>query len=204
MRLILGNIEISIPVEVGETEGDSVTHVLYLFIIMSFAEKLEKEWMRNGLKMIILKQHRNSPQSSGKITSHPAKTFSHKTLFEKYVCSLLMMENVTSRQEKTWNLYPILCSNTSTILGCKCNLAPSKNPPRQNEFFPVLGYFKLHTPPSTELPTDSSYYIPIIPKQKKENGETRQKNKRSNVRQRKRNKTNPHCWLRNDNIHKTL
>ena len=54
-------------------------------------------------------------------------------------------------------------------------MAPSKNPPRQNEFFPVLGYFKLHTPPSTELPTDSSYYIPIIPKQKKENGETRQK-----------------------------
>ena len=31
------------------------------------------------------------------------------------------------------------------------------------------------TPTSTALPIDSSYSLPVIPKQKKENGETRQK-----------------------------
>ena len=42
-------------------------------------------------------------------------------------------------------------------------------------FFPAPGHFKLMTLPSTAIPTDSSSYLPEIPKQKKENKETRQK-----------------------------
>ena len=42
-------------------------------------------------------------------------------------------------------------------------------------FFSDPGHFKLLTPPSTELPTDSSSSLPVIPKQKKRNVETRQK-----------------------------
>ena len=81
MRIITGKIYLSIPFEVLVKQGDSVAPVLFLFIMMAFAETIEKEWVRNDLKMIKFKRHSNSPQSSGRITSHPAKTFSHGTLF---------------------------------------------------------------------------------------------------------------------------
>ena len=42
-------------------------------------------------------------------------------------------------------------------------------------FFSALGHFKLPTPTSTAIPTDSSSYLPVTLKQKKENGGTRQK-----------------------------
>ena len=85
VKLILGNIDISIPFEVGVKQWDIVAPVLFLFIIMEFAETIEKEQVRNDLKMIKFKQHSNSPQSSGRITSHPAKTFSHVTLFKFFI-----------------------------------------------------------------------------------------------------------------------
>ena len=78
---IIGKIDISIPFEVGLKQGDRVAPVLFLFIMVAFAETIEKEWVRNGFKMIKFKQHSNSPQSSGRITSHPAKTFSNGTLY---------------------------------------------------------------------------------------------------------------------------
>ena len=43
VRLILGNIDISIPFKVEVKQGDSVTPVLFLFTMMAFAETLEKE-----------------------------------------------------------------------------------------------------------------------------------------------------------------
>ena len=43
LRLILGNIDISIPFEVGVKQRYIVAPVLFLFIMMAFAETLEKE-----------------------------------------------------------------------------------------------------------------------------------------------------------------
>ena len=71
VRLILGNIDISIPFKVEVEQGYSVTPVLFLFIIMAFAETLEKEWVRNGLQIIKFKRQSNSPLYSGIINSHP-------------------------------------------------------------------------------------------------------------------------------------
>ena len=97
MRLILGKIDISIPFEVGLKQGDSVAPVLFLFIMIEFSETIEKEWVRNELKMIKFKRHSNSPQSSGRITSHPEKTFSHGTLFE--IFCMIYVDNVASAFE---------------------------------------------------------------------------------------------------------
>ena len=79
VRLILVKIDTSIPFEFGVKKGDSVAPVLFLFIMMAFEETIEKECVRNELKMIKFKRFRNSPQSSRRINSHP-KTFSHRTL----------------------------------------------------------------------------------------------------------------------------
>ena len=48
----------------------------------------------------------------------------------------------------------------------------SKSKPSKTEyvFFSATGHFKLPTPPSTALPTDSSSSLPVIPKQKNRNG----------------------------------
>ena len=66
----------------GVKQGDSVAPVLFLFIMMSISETLEEEWAKKNLQMIKFRQKINSPQSSGRITRHPAKKFSLGNLFE--------------------------------------------------------------------------------------------------------------------------
>ena len=81
MRLIIGQIDTSIPFEVGVKQGYSVAPVLFLFLMMAFAEVIEQEWDKHGIKKIEFKRHSNSPHSAGRITSQPAKKFSQGTLF---------------------------------------------------------------------------------------------------------------------------
>ena len=87
VRLILGKIDISIPFEIGVKQVDSVAPALFLFIMMALSETLEEEYMKNDLQMIKFRQKSNSPQSSGIITSHPAKTFS-QGIFSELFCML--------------------------------------------------------------------------------------------------------------------
>ena len=49
VRLIIGKIDTTIPFYVGVKQGDSMAPVLFLFIIMGFAETLKGEWTINGL-----------------------------------------------------------------------------------------------------------------------------------------------------------
>ena len=43
VRLKIGKADTNIPFKVGVKQGDSMAHVLFLFLIMGFAETLEKE-----------------------------------------------------------------------------------------------------------------------------------------------------------------
>ena len=54
--------------------------VLFLFMVMAFAETLEKEWTKAGLSMITLQQRSHSPQDTCKLTGHKVKTFSQGNL----------------------------------------------------------------------------------------------------------------------------
>ena len=87
VRLVLGKIDTSILFKVGLKQKDSAAPILFLFIMMVFAETFEREWVKNHLQMIKFKRQSNSPQTAGRITSHLAKTFSHWTLF-KIFCML--------------------------------------------------------------------------------------------------------------------
>ena len=68
VRLIIGKVDTTIPVYIGVKQGDSMVPVLFLFIIMGFAETLEGEWTRNGLTPLQFQRHDNSPLSNGSIT----------------------------------------------------------------------------------------------------------------------------------------
>ena len=101
VRLIIGKIDTSIPFEVGVKQGDSVAPVLFLFLMMDFAETVEAEWDKHNIQKIEFKRHSNSPQSAGRITSHPAKNFSQGTLIDIF-CMLYVDDGVLtfiSRQE---------------------------------------------------------------------------------------------------------
>ena len=49
--------------------------VLLLFMVMAFAEILEKEWIKSDLNMVNLRQHTHSPCDVGKLTGHNKKIF---------------------------------------------------------------------------------------------------------------------------------
>ena len=133
----MGKIDIPIPFEVGVKQGDIVAPVLFLFIMMAFVETIEKEWVRNDLKIIKFKRHRNSPRSSGRITSNPAKTISHGTLLE-ILCMLYVDDGAFAyKTRKDMEIVSNSCSNTITISDCKRTSTPIQNSPKQNAYFPL-------------------------------------------------------------------
>ena len=87
IRLIIGKADTTIPFEVSVKQGYSMVPVLFLFLIMGFAETLEKEWVKIGLHKLQFRRHDNSPQSEGRLTSHPKQYFSEGTL-SSFFCVL--------------------------------------------------------------------------------------------------------------------
>ena len=71
VKLVIGEFETTIDFKVGVNQGDSVAPVLFLFIVMAFAETLEKEWTLNGLTKAKFSCDNNSPLSDGQLISHP-------------------------------------------------------------------------------------------------------------------------------------
>ena len=76
VRLIIGKSDTSIPFRVGVKQGDSMAPVIFLFIIMAFAETLEKEWTKNNLHQLQFRRHDNSPLSKGRVSNQPKHSFS--------------------------------------------------------------------------------------------------------------------------------
>ena len=54
--------------------------VLFLFMVMAFAETLETEWVKAYLKMINLRQHTYPPCDVGKLTGHKKNKLEQGTL----------------------------------------------------------------------------------------------------------------------------
>ena len=49
VKIIIGKVETSIDFKMGAKQGDSMAPVLFLFLMMAFAKKLEDEWTALGL-----------------------------------------------------------------------------------------------------------------------------------------------------------
>ena len=82
VKIIIVNIEASIDFKVGVKQGDSMALVLFLFLMMVFAETLEDEWTALGLSKYQFAHKENSPRSTGKLVSHRPGNFSYVTLFD--------------------------------------------------------------------------------------------------------------------------
>ena len=73
--LKIGKIEEKMSQTVGVRQGDCMEPVMFLFMVMAFAETLEREWIKADLKMINLRQHTHSPRDVGKLTGHKKNNF---------------------------------------------------------------------------------------------------------------------------------
>ena len=84
VRLIIGKIDTTITFYVGVKQGDSMAPVLFLLIIMGFADTLEREWTISNLTPLQFLRHENAPLSNGIIISHKRRNFSEGILFDMF------------------------------------------------------------------------------------------------------------------------
>ena len=60
---------------VGVRQGGCMEPVLFLFMVVAFAETLEKEWVKDGLQMATFRQHTHSSRNVGRLIGHKKKYF---------------------------------------------------------------------------------------------------------------------------------
>ena len=145
--------------------------VLFLFIIMGFAETLEKEWVRNDLTPLQFRRHDNSPLSNGCITSHKRNTFSEGTLFDIF-CMLYVDDGAFAfPSRKELEIGSAVVRRQFTKFGLQMHVGSAiKASKTEAVFFPNPGFFKLPTLPPSEA---SSSSLPLVTKPKQENDATK-------------------------------
>ena len=124
-------------------QGDSVAPVLFLFLMMAFAEVIEQEWDKNGIEKIKFKRHTNSTHSASRVTSHPAKNFSQGTLFDIF-CILYVDDGAfafISRYDP--EIGAKLVYETFAKFGLQMHIGTTEKASKTEcVFFPAPGHFK--------------------------------------------------------------
>ena len=100
VKLIIGKVETSIDFKVGVKQGYNMAPVLFLFLMMAFAEPQEDEWMDLGLSKAQFARKDNSPRSTGKLVSHQPGTFSSGILFD-LLCMLYVDDGTFVFESRT-------------------------------------------------------------------------------------------------------
>ena len=154
VRLIIRKTDTSIPFEVGVKQGDSVAPGLFLCLMMAFAEVIEQEWDKQGIRKIEFKWHTNSPHSTGRATSHPAKNFLHCTLFNIFY--ILYVDNNAFAFISRYDLGigTRLVFKTFAKFGLQMHISSAEKVSKTKcVFFSTPGHWKPPTlPPSTTDP----------------------------------------------------
>ncbi len=73
----IGKEKAEIDQEVGMRQGNNVSSVIFLFLMSTFAETLEKEWKQSGLPEATFKSVTNA--SEGQLTGH-LKSYAKRAL----------------------------------------------------------------------------------------------------------------------------
>ena len=84
VKLIIGKIETFIDYKVVVKQIDSMFPLIFLFLMMAFAKKLEDEWMDLVLSKSQFLCKDNSPRSAGQLVIHRTGTFLYGTIFDLF------------------------------------------------------------------------------------------------------------------------
>ena len=142
--------------------------VLFLFIIMGFAETLEREWTRSDLTPLKFRRHNNSPILNGCITSQKRRTFSEGTLFD-LLCMLYVDNGAFAfpYQKEIELVSAVICRQFAKF-GLEMHVgSATKASKTEAIFFPAPGFFKL-PPLSPSEASFSSLPLTANPKQESE------------------------------------
>ena len=100
VKLIIINVETSIEFSMGVKQGNSMVLVLFLFLIMAFAKKLEDEWTALGLSKSQFAHKDNSPRSTGQLVSQQPGTFLSGILFD-LLCMIYVDDGIFVFESRT-------------------------------------------------------------------------------------------------------
>ena len=149
--LKIGKIEDKICQTVWVRQGDCMAPVLFLFVVMAFAETLETEWIKTDIKMINLRQHTHSPREVGKLTGHKKNKFEQVTILALF-CVLYVDDGAFAfedRDQLTRSLN--LIYQHFTRFGLKIHIEKGKKASKTEcIFFPPPGFLRLKINLSTK------------------------------------------------------
>ena len=126
--------------------------VLFLFMIMAFAETLAIEWKDMGLNMLLLRTRTNSPRDSGSLNCQLLKTFSEGVLLDLFNVLYVDYGAFTFEDRKQLTLGAQLIFDHFKIFGLEMHIERGgKLSKTECVFFPTLGFFKKkHILPASE------------------------------------------------------
>ena len=80
----MGKVKADINQIVGVIQGGCMAPLLFLFMMVAFAETLKKKWRHTGLHMMTFHQRTHSPRDKVCLNGHKRNTFKDGTLFELF------------------------------------------------------------------------------------------------------------------------
>ena len=158
VKLIIGKLDTPIDFKLGFKQGDSMYPVLFLFLMMAFAETLEDEWTALGLSKSQFSRKDNSPMPTRKLVNHRPGTFLSGMLFEIFY--MLYVDGGAFVFESRTNIKKgiTLLSDHFARFGLKMHIGTEKKTLKTEcVFSPPPGFFNTRTLPLT-YPTNSTLY----------------------------------------------
>ena len=150
--LKIGKAKAEMNQTVGVRQGNCMAPVLFLFVIMAFAETLRIEWKDMGQNMLLLLTRTKLPRESGSLKGHLTKTFSEGHLLELF--NVLYGDDgaFTFEDQKQLTLGAQLIFDHFKIFGLEMHIGRGEKASKTEcVFFPPPGFFKnKHILPASE------------------------------------------------------
>jgi hypothetical protein len=85
---------VEIPQTVGVRQGNNMAPVLFLFLMMAFAETLEIVWKQQGIPILNVMTTADDKLSGGRICSHTPAMFTSKSLTVYEILQCLYVDDI--------------------------------------------------------------------------------------------------------------
>ena len=153
VKLIFRKVDTSIEFKVGIKQGDSMALVLFLFLMMTFSETLEDQWMAFELSKYQFVCKDNSLRSTGQLVIQQPGTLLSGILFELFYM-LYVDDSIFFKSRTTLEKGITLLSDHFSRFGLEMHIGTGKNLSKTEcVFFPPPIFFNTRTIPLTSITT---------------------------------------------------